>query len=159
TEMKSEKLPENKLSKALHIKRATLIKVLYPLFIFLILISVYHVIFARRIIPGVYIGRVYVGSLTYPEAKKLMQNNISNDIQPLQLSYVKYTYTLKPEDVALVYNIDSSVTRAFEVGRTGNLIIDTKDKLAGFVKKLPVRAFYDMDQDALSAKFAQIQVD
>ncbi|HSX39559.1 MAG TPA: VanW family protein [Candidatus Saccharimonadales bacterium] len=156
--MKSEKSQENKLYKN-SLKRVVATKLLYAVFVLLLLISLYHLVFAHRIIPGVYIGKVYVGSLTYNEAKKLLQDYITSNVQPIELDNKDYKYLLKPDDISLSYNIDASVTRAFEVGRTGNLLTDSKEKLSGFVKKLQVKAFYDVDQDALSAKFAQVQGD
>ncbi|MBP7928120.1 hypothetical protein KAZ57_03165, partial [Patescibacteria group bacterium] len=43
-------------------------------FAFLVLISIYHVIFAKRIIPGVRIARVNIGGLTYRQAVDKLKN-------------------------------------------------------------------------------------
>ena len=146
-----------KLLKNLLPKPATILKLFYPLSIILIGVSVYHLVFARRIIPGVYVGNVNVGGMTYSQAKGTLQDYINANIQPLILKYNTYTYSLDPKAISLQYSVDSSVTRAFEVGRTGNIIVDTKEKISGIVKRLQVKAFYEYDDASLNTKFSQIR--
>ena len=146
-----------KLLKNLLPKPATILKLFYPLSIILIGVSVYHLVFARRIIPGVYVGNVNVGGMTYSQAKGTLQDYINANIQPLILKYNAYTYSLDPKAISLQYSVDSSVTRAFEVGRTGNIIVDTKEKISGIVKRLQVKAFYEYDDASLNTKFSQIR--
>ena len=77
-----------KLLKNLLPKPATILKLFYPLSIILIGVSVYHLVFARRIIPGVYVGNVNVGGMTYSQAKGTLQDYINANIQPLILKYL-----------------------------------------------------------------------
>lgn len=145
----------NLLSNKLPNKR-TIIKLLYPLGAFLIVVSVYHFVFARRIIPGVYVGNLHVGGMTFPEAHKVVEDYISSNVQPLVLNYGTTKFTIKPEDIGLQYSVDASVTRAFEVGRTGNIVVDSKDKAMGIIKRLQVKALYEVEDTLLNTKFSQI---
>ncbi len=125
-------------------------------FAFLVLISIYHVIFAKRIIPGVRIARVNIGGLTYRQAVDKLKNKEGLTQKTLTLKSGESSYELRSEDIDLAYNWDAAITRAFEVGRTGNVYVDTKDKLAGFVKPLHIGGFYDYDEQKLSTFFATL---
>lgn len=134
-------------------------KLIYILYAFLALVTIYHLVFANRIIPGVFVGNVKVGGMTYLQAKKALENYEAKVSKELILKLDNKEYSVKASDINLVYDWDASVTRAFEVGRTGNFITDNKDKLAGFFRKLMIGAFYDYDDTLAGAKFALINAD
>jgi vancomycin resistance protein YoaR len=140
-------------------KIVTLRRVFLFFYILLFFGSAYHFVFARRVIPGVKIGNVYVGGRTYEEAKNLLEGYAKENVKDLNLKYKETSYTIRPADVQLLYNWDSSVTRAFEVGRTGNVFIDSKDKLAGLFKNLYIPAHYSFDETALSNKLSYIKAE
>ena len=133
-------------------------KLIYVLYAFLALVTIYHLVFANRIIPGVFVGNVKVGGMTYLQAKKALENYEAKVSKELILKLDNKEYSVKASDINLVHDWDASVTRAFEVGRTGNFITDNKDKLAGFFRKLTIGAFYDYDDTLAGAKFALINV-
>ncbi len=122
----------------------------YGLLICLPIFSGYHFVYAQKIIPGVYIGEVYVGGKNFVDAKAEVTEYEQALAKNLQLVYGDNTFEFTQEELGLVYNTDAAVVRAFEIGRTGNLFLDTKDKLAGLIKPLKVNAFYDLRDDALS---------
>jgi vancomycin resistance protein YoaR len=132
---------------------------IYIFYGLLIVITIYHLVFAKRIIPGVYVGNVRVGGMTYLEAKKILEENEQKVTKELIIKYGDKEYVIKDSDIGLVYDWDSSVTRAFEVGRTGNVFVDSKDKFAGILKGLFVAAFYDYDDNLAGAKFSLIKAD
>ena len=132
---------------------------IYITYGFLIVVVVYHIAFAKRIIPGVYVGNVRVGGMNYLQAKNHLEEHEAKISKELILKFGEKTYTIKASDIDLVYDWDSSVTRAFEIGRTGNFFIDTKDKIAGFFKGLYVPAFYEYEDEKASVKFSLIKAD
>jgi len=126
----------------------------------LLLTAVYHVKYAKRIIPGVFIGKVNVGGKSFQEAKKLLTDYIA--AQPnlnLTLKLENKNYPINSEDISLKYDVDNSVSRAFEVGRTGNVLNDTRDKLFYLAKPAVIFAFVDYDDDVLSKKFSVIKAE
>ncbi len=124
-------------------------------FVLLLFVS-YHVIFAQRIIPGVVVGNVRVGGMTYVEAQKALQGiNATN--QTINLTYQDKTYPINTSDISLVYDWNATLARAFKVGRTGNFLIDAKDKIAGFIKPVSIVAYYDYNDETLSNKFSAIK--
>jgi vancomycin resistance protein YoaR len=120
--------------------------------VFCIASIIYHLVFAHRIIPGVTIGKIRVGGLTYAQAKETLKKTTEETKKELQLKYYDASYSIKSEDIDLKYNLDAAVTRAFEVGRTGDLFRDNKDKLAGLVKTLYIKAFNEYDEETLKNK-------
>ena len=111
-------------------------KIIYSFFAVLILSISYHVIFVHKIIPGVKVGSVKVGGMSYVKAKDALVNYEKNIDKTLSLSYEGKKYDIKTENINLQYNWDASVSRAYEVGRTGNILVDTKDKLVGLIKSI-----------------------
>ena len=94
----------------------------------LLLSTVYHSLYARKIIPGVKVGVVRLGGKSYSEALRLLEESEQDVTKELKLSYDGKDFWIRAEDIGLVYDWDSSVSRAFEVGRTGHILIDTKEK-------------------------------
>jgi vancomycin resistance protein YoaR len=127
-------------------------------FTFLILVGVYHFVFADSIIPGVRAGYVDLGGLTFDQAKTVLLEKDLSTRKVLTLRYEDQVFEIAPEDIGLVYRWDFTLARAFEVGRTGNFFIDTKDKIAGiFFKTLNIKAVYDMDTAAFNQKLTTIK--
>jgi len=127
------------------------------IYVLLLLGVVYHLVFAKRIIPGVKIGSTYVGGKTFDKAKELLKKAESETEDVLILKVDDKQFQISKEEIELEYDIDSSISRAFEVGRTGNIFRDTKDKIAGIFKTLYIGAFYDYEDEILSLKFTNIK--
>ena len=123
----------------------------------ILVFTIYHIYFAKRIIPGVAIGNIRVGGLAYDQALLVLQNADKNTVKKFTLAYKDKKYPFDASDIKLQYDLGASIKRAFEVGRTGNLVVDSKDKLAGFFKLLKIRSFYNYDEGSLSNYFSQIK--
>lgn len=144
---------------AIKISVSTIFKpILLVIYFVLLLFVAYHLLYAHCIIPGVRIGNVRVGGMTTGEAQKALQGlNAQNE--QLTLVHQEQTFTITGADINLTYDWDASIARAFEVGRSGNFIKDTKDKLAGLIKQLQISAYYDYNDEALSNKFSEIKAE
>lgn len=138
-------------------KAAKYKKIILAVYLLVAVFAFYHLLFARRIIPGVKIGSVSVGGLSFDQAIDKLEKREAGLQKDLNLKFADKIFLIKGEDIGLVYDWDAAVSRAFEVGRTGNLYIDNKDKIAGVVKQLYIAAFYDYENDMLSSKFTEIQ--
>ena len=129
----------------------------YAVIVLLLLVTLYHTYFARRIIPGVMVGKTNVGGMSYNRAKELLESKEKNTGKVIKLKYNGYTYEIKADDISLEYDWDAAISRAFEVGRSGNFIIDNKDKIAGFLVPLYIPSFYELDNDSLSNNLLTIK--
>ena len=117
----------------------------------------YHIYFAKRIIPGVLLGNVSVGGMTFEKAKTALVNSFEKSERKILLKSSPYEYEITTEDIGFELYVDASVARAFEVGRIGNLYVDTKDKLAGIFKPLVIPVFYEFDDLLLGQKLAAVR--
>lgn len=124
-------------------------KILIATYIILALVIVYHAYYAKRIVRGVKIGSVRVGGLTYDKALEKLKNTENSLDKRIIFKYQDKTFEITTEKIGFVYDWNSSVARAFEVGRTKNIFIDTKDKLAGLVKSIYITPFYDYEDKVL----------
>ncbi len=117
----------------------------------------YHIYYSNRIIPGVKVGSVDLSALTFSEAKVRLTEEISKTNKNLSLQSTDKEYTITPEEIQLAYKIEPTLSRAFEVGRTGNILVDNRDKIAGLIKTLQLSIFYDFNDSALSNKILTIR--
>ncbi len=124
---------------------------------FLLISTAYHIVYAKRIIPGVKVAGVKIGGMNFSQAKQSLEENEKNITKELKLKYEDKEFIIRDEDISLVYDWESSVVRAFEVGRTGNILTDTKEKFVGLFKNLVTPASYDYDDDSLGIKFSIIR--
>ncbi len=145
----------NKVTKLL--KNKSLRNVLLGAYVIFFTISFYHMLFAHKIIPGVKIGNVSVSGKTYDQAKKLLEDYEKKQTKELIFKYQEKTYKIAATDINLIYDHNAAVTRAFEVGRTKNVVTDTKDKIAGIFKTLYIKDFYDFDDAALQNSLLAIR--
>ena len=126
----------------------------YSLYFLLILFTAYHFYYAKRIIPGVTVSGVNLGGMKFSKAKETLEQNSLGINEEISLKYEDKGFSIKSTDIGLEYDWEDSVVRAFEVGRLGNFLIDTKDKLAGLFGGVTVSPSYDFDNDSLGIKIS-----
>lgn len=136
---------------------STKAKILGAIYLILSFSVLYHFAYARKIIPGVKIGSVDVGGMTFDSAKQKLISYEDYISKKLILKTDEKEFEIDADAVGLVYNWDASLSRAYEVGRTGNILTDTKDKVAGLFKELYIAAFYEYNDDLFHAKFSQLK--
>jgi len=134
-------------------------KIILAAYILLILSVFYHVYYAKKIIPGVVIGTVHVGGLTEDQALKILKEKDASLTKKLEFKYQDKTFEITGTQLGFNYDMPSSVSRAFEIGRTNNFFIDTKDKLVGLVKSLYLAPFYKYEEKILENELLRIKGD
>lgn len=85
----------------------------------------------ENIFNGVYINNINVGGMSKEEAQRVLEekfnNPISNRIITLNTGDLKYK--LKYSELNAHYDIDTAVKKAFEYGKSGNIIDKTRSRL------------------------------
>ena len=149
----------NKLALLLKSPKAYAVakKIYFGLIFVVLFFTLYHIGYSKKIIPGVKIGDVFVGGMTYDEAYDAFSKKVESLEPKLVLTHESVRHELTAEEIALQYDIANSVARAFEVGRSGNIFWDTKDKMASLVKNITVKAYYNWDDDLLSSEFSKLR--
>src|SRR3972149_1003984 len=124
-------------------------KLLFFIYFLLLLATLYHVYYAKRVIPGVTVGDVPLGGKTLSQAQSTLTAREKTLDKKVVLKYDGKEYGVSAEDIDLTYDWEGTALRAFEIGRTGNFIRDTKDKIAGLVKNLNIPAYHDHSDEKL----------
>ena len=124
-------------------------KLLFLVYFLLLLATLYHVYYAKRIVPGVTVGDVSLGGKNLVQARNALEAREKTLDKKVVLKYDGKEYAVTAEDIDLTYDWEGTVLRAFEIGRTGNVLRDTKDKLAGLVKNLNIPAYHDHSDEKL----------
>lgn len=130
---------------------------IFVLYGLLIIAVVFNLIYAKKIIPGVKIAGINVGGMTFESAKKVLEENEKNIPEELKLKFEDKEFPLKRNDIGLTYDWEDSVVRCFDVGRSGNFFVDTKDKIVTPFKGLSIPASYDYDDDSFGIKLSVIR--
>jgi vancomycin resistance protein YoaR len=91
----------------------------------------YNLLFWGTIFPNTFIAGVNVGGMK-PEAATLFLSENIHPPEKIMLTYEGGSFELPSSDVALSYDFDLSVRRAYETTRTGNILFDLSKRM-GFL--------------------------
>jgi len=130
---------------------------IFVLYGFLVIAIIFNLIYAKKIIPGVRIAGIDVGGMTFENAKKVLENTGRNIPEELKFKYEDREFPVKGSDIGLIYDWEDSVVKCFDIGRSGNFFIDTKDKIIAITKGLSIPASYDYDDDSFGIKLSVIR--
>ena len=129
----------------------------YSFYLVLIISIFYNLYYGKRIIPGVTVAGINVGGMTFDKAKESLQEKESHISENLSFKEGSKVFLVKGDEIELEYDWETSVVSAFEVGRSGNIFIDTKDKIAGLFRKINIPASYTYDEDSLGIKISVVK--
>ncbi|MFA6982255.1 MAG: VanW family protein [Patescibacteria group bacterium] len=132
---------------------------LVVLFVGLMSFSAYHLVYAKRIIPGIYVGNLRIGGMDFDTALSLVEKTFPEGGDKITLKADGYTTEIDPAELGLKYDWYLTIRRAFEIGRTGNFVTDSRDKLKGLLSPVVINAFYTFDDNLLSQKVSQIKAE
>lgn len=129
----------------------TAAKLLLPLFFFLLL--TYHLLFWGRIYPGVKIAGVDVGGKTKEQAQEQLQS-----IRPLILVVIndEKEFVFSPAVFEISYDWQKSAQSGYFVGRQGNILTTTKQKLDAFSKNINLPLSLNINEESLDGVIASV---
>ena len=127
------------------INKKLIIFISFVLIILGTLFSVYEIKYADKIYPGVYVGDFNIGGKTLLEAERLINNNLDNLNQTgITFIYGKNKVTIHPissssdaevVDIIINFDVEKTLNKAILVGRSGNLIVNTINKIKPLFQK------------------------
>lgn len=111
-----------------------------------------------KIQSGVYIKGINVSGLTKDEAKRLVQENLSVELNDhLILKYKNHEYYVEIEQFEAKFDVDASVEFAYKIGRSGNILKDIKDYVSVLMTKVVVDPILSYNEEALVSYLELIQ--
>ncbi len=123
-----------------------------------LLFSLYHVVYANKIIPGVTVAGAAIGRKTAKEAQAVLETLVkAQEKIEIKDSQENLTFELKMTEIDLEYNVENTVREAFLIGRSKNFLRDSKNKLLGLVTKINHPVAFVLDENILNQKLNQIK--
>ena len=113
--------------------------------------SIYNYKNKNVIAKGVSVDSIDVSYCTKEQAKEKITSyyneKLANDIK---LVYNDYQSFIKPAEIELTYDIDSSVEYAFSYGKNGNIFQDNYHVLASMINNVNITPVYTLNQELLT---------
>jgi len=108
----------------------------------------YHLAFAKKVIPQVWVGRINLGNKDINTAQSL----VTAFLDKLESDKIIFSTTGedKSQEIALIdlgitFDVKQTVKNAYLIGRSGNLIKDTKDKITAYRRGIKISPVYTID--------------
>ncbi len=116
----------------------------------------YHIYFARRIVPGVYVGRVKISGMSVTDARTTLNKNEPKKSTSIYFKYKNYTYQTTLDEISLKYDWEKTLQKAVTIGRSGNFLTDVGIKTQGLFGIITIKPDYTYDEEAFQAFTAKI---
>ena len=127
------------------------------LFAILLGLSLYGFSHGSRIYEGVQVAGVDVGGMTKAEARSALQAPLAeSNSTPLTLQSGSETYTIIPSDSGLRFDLDATVDRAYDVGRSESAARRVFVWSNALLHGRDVAPVYTVDDAALNSALANI---
>ncbi len=139
---------ENKKRKAL----AIFINISVIALILMIFSTIFAIIQANKITiaKGVSIKNIDVSNLTYEEARAKLEEALNIEISVnIDLKYKDYSYTMKPEEISLKYDIENALNEAYQVGRGSSIIKNNYNIIFTAFKNKNIDFEFDYNEEEL----------
>lgn len=138
-------------------KRKTMIFIFVV--IFAVLVVAFSTVFAlvnlnsNKITKGITIKNIDISNLTLEEAKEKIKSNLEKELIPeLNLKYNDgYNITLLPEQIEFKYNLDEVLNRAYEIGRSENILVNNYTLLFTTLFGKEINIDYTYNEELLNA--------
>jgi vancomycin resistance protein YoaR len=127
------------------------------LFAILVGLSLYGFSHGARIYEGVQVAGIDIGGMTKAEARSALQAPLADsNSTPLTLQSGSDTYTIVPADSGLRFDLDATVDRAYDVGRTESVARRVFVWSNALLHGRDVAPVYTIDDATLNAALANI---
>ncbi|OIP98384.1 hypothetical protein COT69_00985 [candidate division WWE3 bacterium CG09_land_8_20_14_0_10_39_24] len=117
--------------------------------------SIYHLLFAKTVIPGITVKNARLGKLSFAQAILAINSQIPEN-RNIQLTYNERVFDIKAQDIALKYSLEDTAKTAFKVGRDKKILENSKAKMRGIFGTLPIKFSFSYNENALNNQLANI---
>lgn len=120
-------------------------------------IATWELVTLDRIYPGVTVVGYDVGRIGRSEAASRLQQSFKKaEETPIVLNANDRAWAVNPRAIDLRFDATATAKRAYQVGRTGNLLKDTKTKWQTVIRGFSVRPVYTYNKAVLNQKVEEI---
>lgn len=122
----------------------------------LLVLSTYHLAYRQKIFPGVSLAQIPVGNLSFSQASKLIQKSLPPSSQTIEFIASNQKFSISCQEIDLQYQIQESVSQAFNVGRQKNIFNNLQQRFTAWNQGINLPLSYQIDQSLLNQKIASI---
>jgi len=102
------------------------------------------------ITEGIYISGIDVSGLTLKQAKEKVENYYKDILlTDIILVYKDYETYIKPEEIELNYDIESSINYAYSIGKSGNIFTDNYHVFDALINGIEIMPVYTLNKQLL----------
>lgn len=122
--------------------------------VFICTLMILSIIFAlininnNTILSGISIMGIDVSNLTPEEAiRKMQELTQTKEVNDITLKYQDYETTINGKQVNVKYDIENAVTEAYNIGKSGNIVVNNYDIIwtQFFKKDIKMSVYYDKE--------------
>ncbi len=119
-------------------------------------LAIFYTLYIDRIYPGIAVAGIDIGGKTTTQASQLLSQKISVP-QNLELtSSSGETIKIPVNSISLNYQIKDTIDKAYQVGRSGNVLFDISQIAASLNKKTNLGVDVKVDEEILQKDIATI---
>lgn len=125
-------------------------------FLFLIFIT-YHLAYWEKIYPGVTVVGKPAGNRTIKEAVSNIESRITNiESDKILFIHDNQEWKISLEELNFSYNATTTAQKAYQIGRSNNLIKNLNTKIQAWFSGIDLSLDYQINQDFLDSQIATI---
>lgn len=109
-----------------------------------------------RIYPNIYINGINLGGKTPDETINLVSKTSSYPNKTIKLTYQDKNYTISSDKIGLGYDFPGSISRAYNIVRTGNIIFDSILRVKLLFHPVFVGLLTHVDENRLNIEISKI---
>lgn len=129
-------------------KNVLFLAILLAVFPFLITLVLYNIYYSNLIYPNTFVAETAIAGLKPQEAKDKIAQKIASE--KIVLTYADQNFEIPFEKIELSYDLNASVTNAFNLDRSGNFFIDTQSRILSIFRERKMPLIYNLSDRALS---------
>ncbi|HEX6976899.1 MAG TPA: VanW family protein [Patescibacteria group bacterium] len=119
--------------------------------------AIFYTLYIDRIYPGIQVAGIDIGGKTITEASQILSQKISVP-ENLELTSPSTNEVIKipVNSISLNYQIKDTIDKAYQVGRSGNILFDIDQIAKGLNKKINLGVDVKVDEETLKKDISTI---
>ena len=120
-----------------------------------LIFATYNLVYADKVFPGVFIAETYVGGLKTNEGVRALSEAI-NPPEKISLEYDGKTFDIAVETIDFSYNYPQSIKAAYTLDRTGNILLDSYQRINAPFRHKNLGLRFDFDEEELAKELINV---
>lgn len=119
---------------------------------------IFHLYYANRILPGVHVANIDLSGKTVEEAYFLLEEKTKTPVS-FAVSTEKHEKVFDSTSINFTYDINATIRDAFKVGREGDFLTATKEKLLTVINSKNLNYLYSYDKNDIRLFIALLKLE